>query len=40
MHSGIGPVEHLVEMGISCKVDLQGVGRNLQDHTIVCTSLS
>ncbi|CAF2123070.1 unnamed protein product [Rotaria magnacalcarata] len=38
MHSGIGPAEHLIEMGISCKVDLPGVGGNLQDHTIVYTS--
>ncbi|CAF4313262.1 unnamed protein product [Rotaria socialis] len=38
MHSGIGPAEHLTEIGISCKVDLQGVGKNLQDHTIVFTS--
>ncbi|CAF2712094.1 unnamed protein product [Rotaria sp. Silwood2] len=40
MHSGIGPAEHLVEMGISCKIDLQGVGRNLQDHTIVWSFLA
>ncbi|CAM4826943.1 unnamed protein product, partial [Rotaria magnacalcarata] len=38
MHSGIGPLEHLVETGISCKVNLQGVGSNLQDHTIVYTA--
>ncbi|KAK0095912.1 hypothetical protein PV326_007070 [Microctonus aethiopoides] len=31
MLSGIGPKEHLQEMGIDCKVDLP-VGKNLQDH--------
>lgn len=35
MLSGIGPAEHLKEMGITCKVDLPGVGQNLQDHPIV-----
>ncbi|CAF4558074.1 unnamed protein product, partial [Rotaria sp. Silwood2] len=38
MHSGIGPAEHLIEMGITCKINLLGVGSNLQDHTIVYTS--
>ncbi|CAF3785050.1 unnamed protein product [Rotaria sp. Silwood1] len=38
MHSGIGPEGHLVEKGITCKVDLPGVGSNLQDHTIVYTT--
>ncbi|CAF1618062.1 unnamed protein product [Rotaria magnacalcarata] len=38
MHSGIGPLEHLAEMSISCKVNLQGVGSNLQDHTIIYTA--
>ncbi|CAF4988888.1 unnamed protein product, partial [Rotaria sp. Silwood1] len=37
MHSGIGPAEHLIEMSIDCKIDLQGIGRNLQDHTMVYT---
>jgi choline dehydrogenase len=32
MLSGIGPAEHLKEMGIEVKVDRPGVGRNLQDH--------
>jgi choline dehydrogenase-like flavoprotein len=32
MHSGIGPAEHLNEMGIEVKADLPGVGQNLQDH--------
>jgi choline dehydrogenase len=31
MLSGIGPKEHLEEMGISCRADRPGVGRNLQD---------
>ncbi|WP_371194399.1 GMC family oxidoreductase [Glaciecola sp. SC05] len=32
MLSGIGPKQHLSEHGIECKVDLPGVGQNLQDH--------
>lgn len=35
MLSGIGPAEHLREMGIEVAVDLPGVGANLQDHAIV-----
>ncbi|MGU3629219.1 GMC family oxidoreductase [Comamonas sp. C24C] len=35
MFSGIGPAAHLQEMGIEVKVDLPGVGANLQDHAIV-----
>jgi len=31
MLSGVGPAEHLREHGIPVRVDLQGVGRNLQD---------
>jgi choline dehydrogenase-like flavoprotein len=31
MLSGIGPKEHLQKFGIDCRVDLQGVGSNLQD---------
>jgi choline dehydrogenase len=30
--SGIGPAEHLHEVGIECQHDLPGVGENLQDH--------
>ena len=30
--SGIGPRKELNRLDIPCKVDLQGVGRNLQDH--------
>ena len=32
MLSGIGPGAHLREVGIEAKVDLSGVGANLQDH--------
>jgi choline dehydrogenase-like flavoprotein len=32
MLSGIGPAEHLKRHGIPVKVDLAGVGQNLQDH--------
>ena len=32
MLSGIGPAQHLQAHGIECKVDLPGVGENLQDH--------
>ncbi len=32
MHSGIGPADHLREFDISVKIDLPGVGANLQDH--------
>lgn len=32
MLSGIGPGEHLQEMGIPVTLDLPGVGKNLQDH--------
>ena len=32
MHSGIGPVDHLREVGIKPEHELPGVGQNLQDH--------
>ena len=32
MLSGIGPADHLRAMGIAPRVDLPGVGQNLQDH--------
>ncbi|KAF9509379.1 GMC oxidoreductase [Hydnum rufescens UP504] len=35
MHSGIGPKDHLEELGIDVKVDLKSVGQNLSDHLIV-----
>lgn len=34
MRSGLGPVEELKKHGIECKVDLPGVGQNLQDHCV------
>ncbi|HWP43023.1 MAG TPA: choline dehydrogenase [Blastocatellia bacterium] len=34
MLSGVGPADHLREMGISVVADLPGVGRNLQDHLL------
>jgi choline dehydrogenase len=33
--SGIGPAEHLREVGVPVNHDLPGVGRNLQDHPFV-----
>ncbi len=35
MLSGIGPAEALKAQGISTRIDLSGVGRNLQDHIAV-----
>lgn len=35
MLSGIGPAEALRRLGISARVDLPGVGENLQDHLVV-----
>jgi len=35
MRSGIGAKSELAQHGIECKVDLQGVGKNLMDHLIV-----
>ncbi|MFJ9179444.1 GMC family oxidoreductase [Streptomyces sp. NPDC102360] len=32
MRSGIGPAEHLRELGVQPEVDLPGVGANLQEH--------
>jgi len=32
MLSGVGPADHLEEHGIDVRVDLPGVGQNLQDH--------
>jgi len=37
MLSGIGPAAHLSEQGIDVRLDLPGVGTNLQDHLDVCT---
>jgi choline dehydrogenase len=33
MRSGIGPAEHLREVGVDVRLDLPGVGSNLADHT-------
>ena len=35
MRSGIGPADHLGELGIRVRVDLPGVGANLADHPAV-----
>ncbi|MCB1576399.1 MAG: GMC family oxidoreductase N-terminal domain-containing protein, partial [Xanthomonadales bacterium] len=37
MLSGVGPADHLREIGIPLRHALAGVGRNLQDHLDVCT---
>lgn len=37
MVSGIGPQDHLQDLGIDVTYDLPGVGRNLQDHLAVTT---
>jgi choline dehydrogenase len=37
MLSGIGPAAHLRQHGIEVRVDLPGVGGNLQDHLDICT---
>ncbi|XP_022218864.2 glucose dehydrogenase [FAD, quinone] [Drosophila obscura] len=35
LRSGIGPRQHLQELGIPLQWDLPGVGKNLQDHLVV-----
>jgi choline dehydrogenase len=40
MLSGIGPKAHLEEHGITTKIDLPGVGQNLQDHHLTVLSAS
>jgi len=35
MLSGIGPGNHLAETGVESRVDLPGVGTNLQDHPVI-----
>jgi len=35
MLSGIGPAEHLIEMGITVVADSRGVGANLSDHPVL-----
>ena len=39
MLSGVGPAEHLAEMGIPLVHNLPGVGQNLRDHPIVAVIL-
>ena len=39
MHSGIGPAEKLRDVGIAARIDLPGVGRNLQDHLLAAGNL-
>ncbi|MDA0229766.1 MAG: GMC family oxidoreductase N-terminal domain-containing protein [Proteobacteria bacterium] len=34
LRSGIGPAQDLRDVGIACRIDLPGVGRNLQDHLL------
>jgi choline dehydrogenase len=41
LRSGVGPAEHLREVGVDVVLDLPGVGRNLHDHLlvpVVCTT--
>ncbi len=40
MLSGVGPVDHLREMGIPLVRDLPGVGQNLRDHPLVTVELA
>jgi choline dehydrogenase len=40
MRSGIGPAEHLKDLGIPVKVDLPGVGENLADHPLFALRLA
>ena len=40
MLSGIGPAKHLKQMGVEVKIDLPGVGENLQDHVAVPVSFT
>jgi choline dehydrogenase len=35
MLSGIGPADHLIELGITVHVDNKGVGANLSDHPVL-----
>jgi len=40
MLSGVGPADHLQANGVEVKLDLKGVGQNLQDHLDICTLIS
>lgn len=35
LHSGVGPADHLGEVGIEVRHELKGVGENLHDHLLV-----
>src|SRR5207244_3232598 len=35
MRSGVGPADHLRELGITVEMDLQGVGDGLIDHPLI-----
>ncbi len=39
MRAGIGPAEHLTDLGIEVRSDLPGVGMNLSNHAIVFVAL-
>jgi 5-(hydroxymethyl)furfural/furfural oxidase len=39
MRSGIGPADHLRELGITVRADLAGVGQNLSNHAILFVAL-
>jgi choline dehydrogenase-like flavoprotein len=34
LRSGLGPKAELSELGIECRIDLPGVGKNLMDHLV------
>lgn len=38
LRSGLGPKSELAHLGIDCKVDLPGVGKNLMDHLVSSNS--
>ena len=38
MLSGVGPGDHLRDLGVKCRLNLPGVGRNLQEHLDVAQS--
>ncbi|MFC4036298.1 GMC family oxidoreductase [Streptomyces polygonati] len=40
MVSGVGPADHLREVGVDVVADLPGIGENLQDHTLTPISYS
>src|SRR5215216_2084316 len=39
MRSGIGPADHLREMGIAVRADVPGIGQNLSNHAILFIAL-